>query len=271
MFYLVSTPIGNLQDITFRAIEVLKEADIVFCEDTRHSLKLLNHYGIKKQLESFHQFSKEDKLRKIEKLLNEGKNVCYISDAGTPAISDPGYEIIKYLSEKNIPFDVIPGATALIPALLLSSFPPDRFFFGGFLGKKESEIENQLKRFADYDCTLIFYQSPLRIARTLKVAREVYQNRQVAIVKELTKIHQKVLKGSIDTVVKEIKESEKGEFVIVFSPPEKKKKQSEIPEGVKNEYAMLLKEKIEPKKAIKFLSKKYSIPSKKLYSELSEG
>ncbi len=267
MFYFVSTPIGNLKDITLRAIEVLKQSDIIFCEDTRHSKKLLDYYGIKTKVDSFHQFSGENKLEKIKELLNNGKTVSYISDAGTPVISDPGYEIVKFLNENGIEFDVIPGATALIPALMLSGFPPDTFFFGGFLGKKEGEIEKQLERIKNMETTVIFYQSPLRVLKTLKIAEKINLNRKVAVVKELTKIHQKVVKGNIKELIEKISESEKGEFVLVFSPPIKKEKK-EIPEYLIKEYNMLLKEKIEPKKAIKFLSKKYGIPSKKLYSEL---
>ncbi len=267
MFYFVSTPIGNLKDITLRAIEVLKQSDVIFCEDTRHSKKLLDYYGIKTKVDSFHQFSGENKLEKIKELLNNGKTVSYISDAGTPVISDPGYEIVKFLNENGIEFDVIPGATALIPALMLSGFPPDTFFFGGFLGKKEGEIEKQLERIKNMETTVIFYQSPLRVLKTLKIAEKINLNRKVAVVKELTKIHQKVVKGSIKELIEKISESEKGEFVLVFSPPIKKEKK-EIPEYLIKEYNMLLKEKIEPKKAIKFLSKKYGIPSKKLYSEL---
>ncbi len=267
MFYFVSTPIGNLKDITLRAIEVLKQSDVIFCEDTRHSKKLLDYYGIKTKVDSFHQFSGENKLEKIKELLNNGKTVSYISDAGTPVISDPGYEIVKFLNENGIEFDVIPGATALIPALILSGFPPDTFFFGGFLGKKEGEIEKQLEKIKNMETTVIFYQSPLRVLKTLKIAEKINLNRKVAVVKELTKIHQKVVKGSIKELIEKISESEKGEFVLVFSPPIKKEKK-EIPEYLIKEYNMLLKEKIEPKKAIKFLSKKYGIPSKKLYSEL---
>ncbi len=267
MFYFVSTPIGNLKDITLRAIEVLKQSDIIFCEDTRHSKKLLDYYGIKTKVDSFHQFSGENKLEKIKELLNNGKTVSYISDAGTPVISDPGYEIVKFLNENGIEFDVIPGATALIPALMLSGFPSDTFFFGGFLGKKEGEIEKQLEKIKNMETTVIFYQSPLRVLKTLKIAEKINLNRKVAVVKELTKIHQKVVKGSIKELIEKISESEKGEFVLVFSPPIKKEKK-EIPEYLIKEYNMLLKEKIEPKKAIKFLSKKYGIPSKKLYSEL---
>ena len=270
MFYFVSTPIGNLKDITLRAIEILKDADIVFCEDTRHSRKLLEHYGIKTRTESFHQFSGEEKLFRIETLLKEGKTVCYISDAGTPIISDPGYEIVKFLKEKGIEFDVIPGVTALIPALMLSGFPADKFFFGGFLGKKEGEIEKQLEKASNFPCSLIFYQSPLRIKKTLKVAKKINLNRQVAVVKELTKIHQKVVSGNIEEVEKQINDKEKGEFVIVFSPPKKEKENTEL-DAIKEEYNMLLKEKIEPKKAIKFLAKKYGLSGKKLYSELAEG
>ncbi len=267
MFYFVSTPIGNLKDITLRAIEILKEADIVFCEDTRHSRKLLEHYGIKTTLDSFHQFSDEKKLKKIITLLKEGKNICYISDAGTPVISDPGYEIVKYLEREGIEYDIIPGANAVIPALILSGFPPDRFFFGGFLGKKESEIEKQLSRVKELDSTIIFYQSPMRILKTLKIAEKILPEREVAVVKEITKIHQKVIKGDIENVAKHFKQEEKGEFVIVFSPTQKKEKDLDL-KNIEKEFKLLEECGIQTKKAIKFLSKKYGIPSKKLYEIL---
>ncbi len=267
MFYFVSTPIGNLKDITLRAIEVLKSADIIFCEDTRHSRKLIEHYGIKTKLDSFHQFSDENKLKKIITLLKQGKNICYISDAGTPVISDPGYEIVKILKKEGLEYDIIPGANAVIPALILSGFPPDTFFFGGFLGKKEGEIEKQLSRVKELDSTLIFYQSPLRILKTLKIAEKILPDRQVAVVKEITKIHQKVIKGEIENVAKHFKQEEKGEFVIVFSPIQKKEKDLDL-KKIEKEFKLLEECGIQTKKAIKFLSKKHGVSSKSLYQKL---
>lgn len=212
MLYFVSTPIGNLKDISYRAIETLNSVDLILCEDTRHSLKLLDHYGIKKPLESYHKFNEKDKTDEVIKMLKSGKNVAVISDAGTPVISDPGNHLTKVLSSENIDFTVIPGATAFVPALLLSGLDASNFTFVGFLPEKNKEKDALLKKVENNEQTLIFYSAPHDINKDLSYLYEKLGDRKFSAVKEITKIHETVYKGSL----KDAKISQpKGEFVIV--------------------------------------------------------
>lgn len=265
-FYFVSTPIGNLDDITLRALEVLKKSDVIYCEDTRHSLKLLNHYGIKKRLESFHDHSQKGKLEKILKSLNEGEIISYISDAGTPMISDPGYEIAVFLKENNIEYDVIPGVTAFVPALMLSAFPTDSFVFGGFLPRKEGDIEKVISFYNLVNSTTIFYQSPMRIRKTLLVFKKFIPERKLAVVKEVTKLYQNCKIGTAEELLEIFKEQEKGEFVILMAPVSKKDNVSEL-NDLKDDFQLLLEHGVTRKSAVNYLSQKHKIHGKKLYKE----
>jgi len=265
-FHFVSTPIGNLDDISIRALEVLKLADIIYCEDTRHSLKLLNHYGIKKRLESFHDHSKKGKLVKVLDKLNKGEIICYISDAGTPMISDPGYEIAVYLKENDVQYDVIPGATAFVPALMLSAFPTDSFVFGGFLPRKENEMEKIILFYDQVNSTTIFYQSPMRIRKTLQVLKKCISDRKIAVIKEVTKLYQQCKIGTATELLEIFKEQEKGEFVIVIAPIGKNKNLSEL-EQLKDDFLLLVENGVSRKSAVNYLSKKHKIHGKKLYKE----
>ncbi len=268
-FFFVSTPIGNLKDISFRAVEILQASDVIFCEDTRHSLKLLRHHGIEKHLESFHDFSDEGRLEKIRLLLDEGKTISYISDAGTPLLSDPGFEIVRYFNEHGIAYDVIPGASALLPALQLSGLPTDRFFFAGFLPRKESEIRQVLISLEPVPATLVFYQSPRRIHRTLLAMAAAWPNRTVAVVKEVTKLHQQVKRGLPGELAEIFTDAEKGEFVLVVAPPDMEGKEMDTAE-IRREFLLLLDCDIPRKKAARFLSKKYKINGKELYRQSLE-
>lgn len=263
-FFFVSTPIGNLKDISYRAVEVLQASDVIFCEDTRHSLKLLRHYGIEKHLESFHDFSDTGRLEKIRVLLEEGKTLSYISDAGTPLLSDPGFEIVRFFNEHGIEYDVIPGASALLPALQLSGMPTDRFLFAGFLPRKESEIRQALTSLEHIPATLVFYQSPRRIHRTLSVMAAVWPNRLVAVVKELTKLHQQVKRGLPGDLVSIFTDVEKGEFVLVVAPPVMDA--GDVDDAaLRREFELLTDCDIPRKQAARFLSKKYKLNGKELY------
>ena len=268
-FFFVSTPIGNLKDISFRAVEVLQGSDIIFCEDTRHSLKLLKHYGIEKHLESFHDFSDEGRLERILALLEDGKTLSYISDAGTPLLSDPGFEIVRFFYEHGIEYDVIPGASALLPALQLSGMPTDRFFFAGFLPRKESEIRQVLTSLEHIPATLLFYQSPRRIHRTLSELAAVWPKREVAVVKEVTKLHQKVKRGLAGELATVFTDAEKGEFVLVVAPPDMDAGDADDAE-LRREFELLTSCDIPRKQAARFLSKKYKLNSKELYRKSLE-
>lgn len=268
-FFFVSTPIGNLKDISFRAVEVLQTSDVIFCEDTRHSLKLLRHYGIEKHLESFHDFSDAGRLEKIRVLLEEGKTLSYISDAGTPLLSDPGFEIVRFFNEHGISYDVIPGASALLPALQLSGMPTDRFLFGGFLPRKETEIRQVLAVLEQVPATFVFYQSPRRIRRTLSVMAAVWPGRDVAVVKELTKLHQQVRRGLPAELLPVFTDAEKGEFVLVVAPPDMNA--ADVDEtAIRHEFELLIECDIPRKQAARFLAKKYKLNGKELYRKSLE-
>ena len=189
MLYFVATPIGNLKDITYRAVETLNAVDVIACEDTRHSLTLLNHYGIKKPLISYHKFNEKESAEKIVEILSEGKDVAVISDAGMPFISDPGGVLVDVLKEKNLPFTVVPGASAFTSALLLSGFTGE-FCFIGFLPEREKDKKELLSRYKNFPATLIFYTAPHDIKRDIETIYKVLGDRKASAVKEITKIHE---------------------------------------------------------------------------------
>ena len=217
--FIVPTPIGNLGDITFRAIETLKSVDLILAEDTRTSLKLLKHYNIENIVESYHMHNEHKKLISIIERLNSGVQIALISDAGTPGISDPGFLLIRECIKNNIEIECLPGATALIPALVNSGLPSDRFLFEGFLPVKKGRTK-RLKEIAEENRTVIFYESPHRILKTLNDLSTYYNDdRSVSISRELTKIHEENFRGKIKDAIEYFKKKKpKGEFVIVLSP-----------------------------------------------------
>ena len=215
--YIVPTPIGNLKDITFRAIEVLKEVDLILCEDTRVSSKLLKHYNISTTLKSYHQHNEHRIIDKIIKqLLENNYSYALISDAGTPGISDPGYLLIRECIKNEIDIENLPGATAFVPALINSGFPCDKFIFEGFLPKKKGKRKRLEVLFKELR-SVIIYESPHRILKTLDVFQELIPNREIAVVKELTKMHEKVYRGKPNNVIKQLNSSSlKGEYIIIL-------------------------------------------------------
>ena len=217
--FIVPTPIGNLGDITFRAIETLKSVDLILAEDTRTSLKLLKHYNIENSVESYHMHNEHKKLISIIDKLNSGFEIALISDAGTPGISDPGFLLIRECIKNNIEIECLPGATALIPALVNSGLPSERFLFEGFLPVKKGRTK-RLKEIAEENRTVIFYESPHRILKTLNDLSTYYnEESRVSISRELTKIHEETFRGKIKDAVEHFeKKKPKGEFVIVLSP-----------------------------------------------------
>ena len=217
--FIVPTPIGNLGDITFRAIETLKSVDLILAEDTRTSLKLLKHYNIENSVESYHMHNEHKKLTSIIDKLNSGFEIALISDAGTPGISDPGFLLIRECIKNKIEIECLPGATALIPALVNSGLPSDRFLFEGFLPVKKGRTK-RLKEIAEENRTVIFYESPHRILRTLNDLSTYYnEDSGVSISRELTKIHEETFRGTIKDAIDYFeKKNPKGEFVIVLSP-----------------------------------------------------
>ncbi|MCL1972348.1 MAG: 16S rRNA (cytidine(1402)-2'-O)-methyltransferase [Endomicrobia bacterium] len=221
ILYIVPTPIGNLEDITLRALRVLKECDLIACEDTRHSLKLLAHFEISKPLISFYSYNQQHRLPQIiDKLLN-GKKVALISDGGTPAVSDPGYVLVKEAIGKNIKVEALPGASAVITALVGSGLPTDGFIFCGFLKRKPGKMKKELAKCAELGKTVIFYESPHRILKTVEICAEVFgENAEICLARELTKKFEEFVRGKAKEVLSEISARKEilGEFVVLIYP-----------------------------------------------------
>lgn len=225
MLYLISTPIGNLEDITFRAVSCLKECDYILCEDTRHSQKLLNHYDIQKPLTSFHLWNESSREEKILSDLQEGKKIALISDAGTPLLADPGEALVKKCRELNLPITALPGPCAVICALTLSGFQTAPFQFIGFLPKKETELLQCLEGLLEYPGTSICYESPQRIRKTVQIIAELDPQREIAIARELTKKFETVLFGPVSTVLEQEKlQPALGEIVLLIKGEQKEAK-----------------------------------------------
>ncbi|MDO5716662.1 MAG: 16S rRNA (cytidine(1402)-2'-O)-methyltransferase [Tissierellia bacterium] len=209
--FVVPTPVGNLKDMTLRGIEVLREAHVIYCEDTRHSMVLLSHYDIKKPLLSLHKFNEMSRVEEIQRRLEAGEKVAYISDAGTPGISDPIIDVVRSLPAERV--SVLPGATAFVPALVASGLSTEHFFFYGFLPQKGGERKEVLKSLSKERATLLFYESPHRIKDTLKDMWEIWGNRTIAICRELSKLHEEILRLDLKQAL-EIQEF-RGEMVLV--------------------------------------------------------
>jgi len=215
--YIVPTPIGNLEDFTFRAINVLKDVDLILCEDTRRSKKLLIHYDIETPLRSHHKFNEHKEIGKVVNKILSGEKIALISDAGTPGISDPGFLAVRTCLENNIEVECLPGATALIPALVNSGIPFDKFVFEGFLPVKKGR-KTKLEKLSEEERTMVFYESPHKLLKTLKdFSNSFGQERKVAISRELTKIYEEIIRLSLENAVKLFTEKPpKGEFVIII-------------------------------------------------------
>ncbi len=213
---VVPTPVGNLEDMTLRGLRVLREADVIACEDTRHTLQLLNHYEIKKPLISCHEHNEKERCNEIAQLVRSGKNIALVSDAGTPGLSDPGGIVVKYMFENNLPVDVLPGANALLPALLLSGIEMERFTFIGFLKGKDSEKRKTLAEYAEVKNTLVFYMAPHGLLKEIELLASVLGNRKASLVREISKIHQETVTAALYSFKNLITQEQlRGEFVCV--------------------------------------------------------
>jgi len=214
--YIVSTPIGNLDDITFRAISTLKEVDLIAAEDTRVTRKILNKFNIEKKCISYNNYNENTKYKYIISLLKENLNIALVSDAGSPCISDPGYKLVNVARLEMIDVISIPGASSVIAALSISGLPTDKFYFEGFLPKKKGK-NRRLDYIAKLDCSIIIFESPNRIKKTLKNIFKKLGNRVIAICKELTKLHENVKFGYLEDILLDIPDNNKGEYVIVIA------------------------------------------------------
>ena len=216
--YLVATPIGNLEDITLRALRVLKEADLIACEDTRHTAKLLTRYGITTPRKSCHEFNEESRVPELVRMLREGKNIALVGDAGTPLISDPGYKIVSACRREGIAVIPLPGPSAAIAALAASGLPSDCFFFAGFLPSRVAQRRRRLEELAGIQATLIFYEAPHRLIDSLKDMSVILGSKQAALAREITKIHEEFLCGTLDEILETLtaRPEIRGEITIVI-------------------------------------------------------
>jgi 16S rRNA (cytidine1402-2'-O)-methyltransferase len=227
--FLVATPIGNLQDISFRALETLKTVELIACEDTRHTRKLLNHFGISARLISYHEHNELSRAEELAKILLEGKSIAVVSDAGTPGVSDPSFRLVEKAVEIGAKVVPIPGATAFVSALIVSALPSDSVFFGGFLPSKKGERQRRLEEVKAIPATLMFYETPHRIAKSLADCAEILGNRKAAVVRELTKIHEEIIRGNLKDLAEKFAEiAVKGEIVLVIAREEIANRKSQI-------------------------------------------
>jgi len=264
--YIVSTPIGNLEDITLRALRILKEVDVIAAEDTRHSLKLLNHYGISKPLISFWREREKLKSADVLERLYSGQSVALISDAGTPGISDPGAVLIKKAIAENIQVVSIPGPSALISALSLSGLPTEEFTFIGFLPSKKSQRQKVLKDLCLEPRTLILFEAPHRITDTLKDMEEIFVERKAAVIKEISKIHEGVLRGSISEIRSKLEKTKiAGEYVIILEGKSEGKRITT--KDILLEIHSLMKKGLKRKEAVKKIADAYKLSKKELYDK----
>jgi len=261
--YLVSTPIGNMEDITLRALNVLKKSDIILCEDTRRSAKLLSNFNIKSKILSYHKFNEKKVSKNIVDNIKKNKIISLICDAGTPTISDPGAILINRCIAENISIHPVPGASAITAAISASGFS-DQYLFYGFLTKKENELNNVLKNLCSLEYSIIFFIPALKINFYLSHFKEYFSDRKILIAKEITKIHEKFIRSHI-LQVKNLPENLKGELTVVVSEKNKEKNiNKEITESVKIEIKRMLK-KYSHKDVVEFISKKENLPKKKVY------
>ncbi|HHG75438.1 MAG TPA: 16S rRNA (cytidine(1402)-2'-O)-methyltransferase [Persephonella sp.] len=265
VLYVVATPIGNLKDITLRAIETLKSVNIIACEDTRVTKKLLNHYGIHgKKLIPYHEHIEEEASEKVISLLKGGKDIALVSDAGTPCISDPGYRVVKKAWENGIKVVPVPGAFAGAAALSASGLPSDKFLFVGFLPNKPKKKEKLLEEYIKTGITFILYESPKRIKKTVQLIGNISPDSEVVVAKEITKIHERFFRGKAEDILNILDEETllKGEFVVVVYPADIKEKENT---QVHIEIQKLIREGKKAKEIAREISAKFGIPKNKVY------
>ena len=265
--YIVPTPIGNLGDITNRALETLKNVDVIFSEDTRVTLQLLNYFNIKNKLIHMDDHNKDTVKDKVLDYLKNDKNVAIVTDRGTPIISDPGYKTVKFLKEKGYNVIALPGACAFVPALVMSSISSEHFTFYGFLSSKTSKMYEELENLKDSDYTLVFYEAPHRIIKTLNAMLEVFGDRYISISREISKLHESVFVGKISEVINTFVDI-KGEFVIIVSP---NNETVSTTMSIIDSVNMYIRSGLNSMEAIKRVAKERKIPKNDVYMEFHRG
>ena len=262
--YIVPTPIGNLEDITIRAINILKEVDIIFAEDTRVTKQLLNHFNIQNKLISSHLYNENQNEEKEIKYLKEGKNIAIVSDRGTPVISDPGYILVKNAIENGYNVVCLPGPTALIPALVMSGLSSGPFTFYGFLNSKESKRKKELELLKSTSYPIIFYEAPHRLIKTLNNIHEILGNRKIAIVREISKKYEEVIRGTVENILKTV-ENIKGEIVLIVEGNSKEPTFENI--SIKDHVDLYIEDGLTTNESIKKVAKERNIPKSIVYNE----
>ena len=265
--YLVPTPIGNMEDITLRALNILKEVDVIFAEDTRVTKQLLNHFNINKKLISSHLYNEENNEQKEINYLKERKNIAVVSDRGTPVISDPGYVLAKTAIEEGFNVVCLPGPTAVIPAIVMSGLAGGPFTFYGFLNSKESKRKNELESLKNQTFPIAFYEAPHRIEKTIKSIIDVFGNRKAAIVREISKKYEEVIRGDLNYLLKEIPNI-KGEIVLVVDGNHETKTFDNL--SIKDHVNLYIEDGLSSKEAIKKVAKERGIPKSEVYNEYHE-
>lgn len=267
--YLCATPIGNMGDVTQRVIETLSKVDTVFCEDTRNSGAMLARLGIRKRLESCHEHNEESAAQRVMELIKSGKAVAYVSDAGMPCISDPGERLVRACIEQNVPFEVLPGASASLTAAIMSGLPTKRIFFAGFLPRENSERAELIAEIKRVKATSVVYESPYRVGATLEELLRLLGDRQAAVVREITKLYEETVRGTLSSLAERYsEESPKGECVIVISgsPAESETASESLDEML----TRLMKEGMSVKDAAKQASLMLDVPRNEAYRRAGE-
>lgn len=263
--YLVSTPIGNLGDMTFRGVQVLNDVSVIFSEDTRVTLLLLKHFNIKKKLIALHDHNEDTEKEKVLQYLKEGKSVAIVTDRGTPIISDPGYKTVKYVTDKGYNVVGLPGANAFVPALITSGIEPSPFLFYGFLNSKDSKRKQELDNLKFCKYTIIFYEAPHRIEKTMNEILDIFGDREVSLSREISKKFESVYRGNISSLISTLKDI-KGEFVIVVSPyKEDNVNVSDL--SIYDNVKLYIENGMETMEAIKLVAKERNIAKNEVYRE----
>lgn len=263
--YLVPTPIGNLEDMTYRSINILNTVEVIFSEDTRVTLQLLNHFDIKKKLIALHDHNEDSEKEKVLEYLKNGKSIAIVTDRGTPIISDPGYKTVKYVTDNGYNVVGLPGANAFVPALITSGIEPSPFIFYGFLNSKDSKRKTELENLKFCKYTIIFYEAPHRIKKTMEEILEIFGDRQVSLSREISKKFESIYRGNISDLLPTL-DNIKGEFVIVVSPyKEDNSNNNEL--SVIDNVKLYIENGMEVMDAIKRVAKERNIPKNEIYRE----
>ncbi|HLA95766.1 MAG TPA: 16S rRNA (cytidine(1402)-2'-O)-methyltransferase [Pyrinomonadaceae bacterium] len=272
ILYLVATPIGNLQDISFRAVETLKAVDLIACEDTRHTRKLLNAFDISNKLVSYHEHNEHDRVEEFGKLLADGRSIAIVSDAGTPGINDPGFRLVQKAIETGVKVVPIPGAVAFVNAVIASGLPTDSIFFGGFLPSKTGERKKRLTELKDIPATLVFYETPHRLLKAIADCVQVFGNRKAAVARELTKLHEEIVTMDLQDLENHFSKAEvRGEIVLVIERGSGEAAEKPRNKSLSERFDELVAEGVDHRLALKAAAKEFGLSKSEAYRIVQTG